>query len=395
MQNAGHSPLGASSAHRWTMCPGSVALVATLPPQPESADMRAGTAAHHVAQVCLETGRDADAFIGDIIADTRHEFTDDDAAAVQTYVDHCRELTRDGRAVASVEQQFQLAQYDAELWGRNDFLCVVPSERCLHVVDYKHGVGQLVKPEENKQLKYYALGALLNGAEHVERVAITVAQPRSYAAGEPIRTWQTTPDALIEYGFELAAAAAETRKPNAALVCGDWCETCPAAGACPELHRQALAVADLTLATADADTPAPERMTAAELGRRLAQADRLALWLRAVRAYGYGEALRGRAPDGFKLVAKRGRRAFEDGAAAATDALEVFPQLTVSDVFVSKPISPAQLEKIVGKKPATAFIAERLSQAPTGFSLAPLSDKREAATPPPLSEFEPVNFEED
>lgn len=393
MHSPEHSPLGASSADRWMNCPGSVAFVATLPRQPETADMMAGTAAHTVAQLCLGNGRDADSYIGDVIDGTRHEFTDDDAAAVQTYLDHCRELTRDGRAAqVAIEKRFKLAAFDPMLWGRNDYSAIVPVERCLHVVDYKHGVGTLVRPEENRQLKYYALGALLEGGADVERVAITVAQPRSYQSGEPIRTWQTTPDALIEFGFELAAAAAATRAPDAPLVCGDWCDTCPGAGACSALYESALSAAGLSADAPHAEPAPPAAMSAAELGARLETADRLALWLRAVRSFAYAEAMRGRAPEGHKLVAKRGRRAFADGTAAAVAALDTFDTLGVADVFESKPISPAKLEKLVGKKVAAGFIKGHLAQPTAGLTLVPLSDKRNAEMPPQLSELEPINL---
>lgn len=392
-----HSPLGASSAHRWMNCPGSVALVASLPAQPENADMRAGMAAHWVAEECLRTGADADQFVDTEIAFIKHVFTEDDAVAVQAYLDFCRELTADDRAkYVGIEQRFHLSGLDAALWGRNDFCAYVTAEKALYVVDYKHGIGRFVSPEENRQIMYYGLGALLELAESgldVEHVVLVVAQPRSYQSTDAVRQWQTTPGRLLDYGLELMAAAQATRQPDAPLVCGDYCDTCPAAGACPALYESAIAAAGLTPGGEHKEPPAPETLSPEELGRRLELAETLRIWLRAVTAYAHGEAMRGRVPGGHKLIEKGGgRRAFADPAAAVLEATEEFEGYQLSHFLVTKPVSPAQLEKVVGKKNAAAFLEKRLAVKPKTFALVPLSHKGDAVAPPALSEFEPIDI---
>lgn len=394
---AAHSPLGASAAHRWLNCPASVALIATLAEQPETPDMRAGTAAHEVAEKCLRSGTDADTYIDETV--NGHCITEEDACAVQVYLDWFRELTRDGRAEhVSIERSFHLAKLDAQFWGRNDCSAYIPEERTLYVGDYKHGVGMYVSPVDNKQLKYYGLGALLaHPMTPIERVVLAIVQPRSYQDGDGVRMWQTTPLELMEYGLELRAAAKATREPNAPYVCGEYCETCPAAGACPALYSKALEAAGIS--SADETPKEPGALSAEELGRRLELADMLRLWLNRVQSFAFGEAMRGRLPDGRKLIQKGdGRRAWADGAAMLVDALDTFNGVKLQHLVKSKPVSPAQLEKVVGKKAAAGFIEGRLKAKPPAYALVPLSHKGEPVTPPALSEFEPIDigaFEDD
>src|SRR5690606_26092408 len=58
-----HAELGASSAHRWMKCAGSIALSRGIP-NVDSEYAREGTAAHELAEKCLRRDLDAEAFIG-------------------------------------------------------------------------------------------------------------------------------------------------------------------------------------------------------------------------------------------------------------------------------------------------------------------------------------------
>jgi Protein of unknown function (DUF2800) len=58
-----HAELSPSSAERWMTCPGSVAACRDIP-DTSSTHADEGTAAHHIAAACLESGEDAKAWIG-------------------------------------------------------------------------------------------------------------------------------------------------------------------------------------------------------------------------------------------------------------------------------------------------------------------------------------------
>ena len=58
-----HAALGASTAHRWMSCPGSVQLAAGIEARP-STYAEEGATAHMLAKLCLDDGGDALALIG-------------------------------------------------------------------------------------------------------------------------------------------------------------------------------------------------------------------------------------------------------------------------------------------------------------------------------------------
>ena len=88
MTPTGHSPLGFSGAERYMNCPGSVALIASLPPEAGEGDpeYRArGTAAHAAAAWCLREGRDAWEASGQAWEGVKLDA--DDLEAIQVYLD--------------------------------------------------------------------------------------------------------------------------------------------------------------------------------------------------------------------------------------------------------------------------------------------------------------------
>lgn len=394
MTEAAHSRLGASSAERWLNCPGSVALAATQPSPPESPYAKEGTAAHAVGEMCLNAGYDPHDFVGRLVKGV--EITPEIADAVKVYVDHVRELAADGVKLVKVEQRVTLKEFDAELFGTTD-CSLVTLNRVLHVIDYKHGAGVPVNVEGNKQGQFYALGSLLAAhAEGIEidRVVITIVQPRCTQAGDPVRSWETTPDALMDFGFELAFGAEAARAPDAPLNAGKHCRWCPAKGTCPKLYEDALAVAGVEL-NGDGEPLPITSMTSEELGRRLDMADALEEWLRAIRAHSIAEAKAGRMPAGRKLVATRGRREWRDAEDAMQMAMLNFNFLEESYLYTRKPISPAQFERLVGRTEAKPIIEALTEVKAGGVSLVPLSDKRPPVAPSAIADFADLETTDD
>lgn len=288
-----HAILGASSSERWMMCAASVPMSAPFPntTSPYAAE---GTVAHMVCEEALKAGKPAKAFIGmwgdgseehkdePLYAKAKRrtklefEVTEEMARAVQIYLDAVNnkifELELLGHKVEiGVETGFSLAKVMGrdDMFGTNDTSLFVPRVY-LGVFDYKHGRGKVVEVEDNSQLKYYALGKLIEVCwddllgwfdEDLmpEEIELFIGQPRAPHASGPVRPWKIDPTALIEdFVAELKdaatkadammaiyeaakAARVEPAYPADAFKVGDWCGFCKAKGVCPAFRKEAQA----------------------------------------------------------------------------------------------------------------------------------------------------------
>lgn len=247
----GHSKLGASKAHRWFECPGSVALCATVVAPPASVHAARGTMAHDVAAKCLDRGEDAELWVGNRfeIDEHRMRFEQDDAAAVQVYLDAIRADATAGPSdapVRMIEQKFHLKDLHYSLYGTADCVQWFKRTKLLRVYDYKHGAGVAVDVKDNPQLLYYALGALLETGAPVKEVEIVVVQPRCPHPDGPVRRQRIPAIDLLEFRADLLDAVARTEDPNAPRNAGEWCMFCEVQAVCPEAKttRQIFAAAN-------------------------------------------------------------------------------------------------------------------------------------------------------
>lgn len=367
-----HSRIGASTCERWWNCPGSVALVNTLPPQRESEYAAEGTAAHELAERCLRDGVDAAELIGEL---SKNGFVWDDEMAehVQTYLDVIRHdislydcLSDD----LSIEHKFHLTEIHPEAFGTCDAILRVFLKKVI-VYDLKYGQGVAVEAEDNKQGQYYALGGLEGG--DYEEVEVVIVQPRAKHKEGPVRRFQTTRTALEEFGQELKTKAENTQKKNAELCAGRWCKKtfCPAMAVCPAIRKQVEIIAkDVFAEVEQIDLPKPEALTPLELRRALDSAELLDQWIKAVKSYAYSLAIMGKEVVDYKLVrGNPGNRKWNDEA----EVIKTFSD-TGDELYNKKLKSPAQLEKVVGKERVKAFVI----RAEGKLELVPRSDERTA-----------------
>ena len=84
-----HARLSPSSASRWVACPGSVALCEKVKVPESSFESDEGTAAHQVFEICLRTGLDPWAFVGQkvLVGGRVFEFTDQWAFHMEPILD--------------------------------------------------------------------------------------------------------------------------------------------------------------------------------------------------------------------------------------------------------------------------------------------------------------------
>lgn len=373
MAEEAHSPLGGSTLKRWSHCPGSIRLSRGIPNR-SSKYAEEGTLAHEVAATYLRTLRWPKA-------------DPEMLEAVKVYTDV---IAAEMKALAKpriwIEQKFSLAQIHPNLFGTADCVIYDHNSRLLKVVDYKHGSGTVVEVQEagkpNEQLMYYALGASLSLNLAVDALEIVIVQPRCPHADGPVRRFRMDGLCLLDFAADLAEFAQKTEDPNAPLRAGSHCKFCPASGICSEIHKNALTVAKAEFSPAFSYDPA-------KLSEVLHWLPVVEAWAKSVREFAYGEAQHGRVPPGWKLVAKRATRKWQNEI--ETPRRLQLRGLDDKDIFERSVRSPAQIEKTLkelglGKELLDGLIVQESS----GYTLAPEADRRPGAKLDAKSEFDVV-----
>lgn len=373
-----HSILGASSMHRWSVCPGSVPLIASLggnAPVEEGMgdedggpDGRAkGTAAHEIARICLAEEKDAWEFTGATVKAKGHDVVVDDdmVRGVQQAIDFVRGLVADGDTLM-LENRVQLDRYGDGMFGTTDVAILTKDKKTLKVVDFKFG-GKPVTARGNPQLRYYAVGIFcgLDGwtAANCNNVELHICQP---TVGDGVSSELMFASDLFEWvGNVLVPAVARTKEAKPELVPGSHCSQCPAAWCC---EKALSSFEDM------------EAVDAKELsGVSLARLGELAYKVAAARAACkaienevFERLRRGYEVPGWKLVYKRAMRVWKPGA--EEEAIRLFGDDAKQVTFVS----PAQLEKRPGGK---EFVAAHAFKPVPGVTAAPADDNRDAIEP--------------
>ena len=385
VEDPGHAIRSASSAERWMACTGSPELIGSLAPGRSSSEYAAeGTVAHQVGAEALLAGDKAKDYIGREYEADGFKFVVDEemAAAVQTYLNNCRFLIRmaaeQGAWWVEVDLTPALREVHPDFGGHADFILYNAATRALYVVDYKHGAGVLVEVENNKQLMYYAIGALLRLGKPVEKVVSMVVQPRCMPGQvSPVRRHSYRPVDLFDLLADLLAAANAERT----LVAGDHCRWCPAAAHCPELRR----ATDLVMADEfDIVGGDSVHITMEQLAEALALAPAVEGRISALRQLGYDLAMRGSPPPGFKLVAKRAMSSWSDEG----EARKLLAKLVGAKAYAPrKVITPAQALKVVGSEHKDT-VSALITKSSRGYNLVPESDRRKAAELSVIDDFE-------
>lgn len=390
-ENRAHSRLGASGAHRWLACPGSIRLSAGIEDK-GSIYAAEGTAAHELGERCLRANfADAADYLGEEIVVGNHKFevTEEMAEAVNVYVDTIK-LDYEQGDILFIEKRFDLSNIWEGMFGTND--CgLYKKDGSVKVYDYKHGAGYAVEAENNVQLAYYGIGLVnvpsLKGAA-LTSVELIIVQPRAPHKDGPVRRWMTDAVHLLEFMADLREGAEATTKPDAPLAAGSWCKFCPAAGICPEMRQKAIVEAQ-----AEFVEVAPSDLTEADISALLEKCSLIEDGIRAIRTEAYNRVAGGSKVPGWKLVAKRAIRKWTDGSPQeiAGKLSMIFDDLSEDDVLEQKVKSPAQVEKLLPKalRPElSAFVIK----ASSGTTLARETDRRAEVEPSAAAadEFDPV-----
>jgi len=352
-----HSKIvGGSTAKRVINCPGSVALVQQMPPQPSSKYADEGTLLHNVISELL----DSDTAVPEDFLGTKYneqeltqDLIDEKLLPALAALDEIDPLDRMRYAVETLVNFGDLLP---GVFGSTDFLGRIDDKAI--VLDWKFGSGVAVSAEENDQLMFYAAAAMRTPNAHwvfdgATEIELIIVQPPS------IKRWVTTPERIKQFERELVAAVQEAQRPDARLATGDHCRWCAAKPICPQMNGAIERTTRLKI----------KELSVEQVNLMLSQADILEDWIKDLRALAFQMVEKGvKLPD-HKLVAKRATRSWVSGAKEALLALG----LTESELM--EMASPAQVEKILKKK-KLAMPEDITVAISSGSTLAHRSDPR-------------------
>lgn len=364
-----HSKLGASSTHRWFHCPGSVAAIEAMGDGARKSSSFAddGTLAHDIAARCLKSGEDAKVYIGEADFATDAEFKEDDAWAVQVYLDAIRKEidglglrgNKLGKGVL-IEERFHLAEVHPDFFGTTD--CTLIGKSQAQVWDYKHGAGILVSVEKNTQLMQYAVGALYGTEawnDDTFPVELNICQPRVYGV-DPVRSWWTSVGDLKSWLRDGWLAAAKRTEQSPLLQPGPWCSStfCPKRLTCPAIKEIRKRVIEIK----------PEEFRNMDDWELSLTAQEIAIVKGLAKVADeeiYNRLSKGAKISGFKLVKKKADRVFKEDAPLEEEFGDA--------AFERKRKTPPAIEKLDGGK---AFVAKWAYKPDTGMTVAADTDMR-------------------
>lgn len=373
-----HALLSASGAHRWLLCTPSAKLEEQFPDTTSEA-AREGTLAHELAELKVRNYfNPADISKRKLNAQIKkmkeNELWQDEMLGyTDTYIDYIRDVSIElpSRPYVAVEKRLDLGAYVPEGFGTAD--CIMLRGEDLFVLDFKYGKGVTVSAEENPQMMLYALGAYKAYCflYPISRIHMSIIQPRL----DNISEWECSLEELLKFGQYVSERAALAVKGEGDFYPGEkQCRFCRAKQRC-----RARADHNVRMAFSPDKGKMPPLISNEEAGRYLLEGEDLEKWLKDLKEWALAECLAGKQVPGWKAVEGRGSRDWTDMEAA-------FEKLTKSGVteeamlWEKKPLTLAQIEKLVGKKDFQDAVGEFVIKKPGKPALVKESDKREAIT---------------
>lgn len=357
---AAHSNVvGGSTAKRVLACPGSVALVQQMPPQPSSVHADTGTLLHNTIASILETGKPPQEFLGATYngIELTEDLLERKLLPALAALD---EIDPDKTMEYAVEQVVGFGNALPGVFGSADLVGRIGNRGVL--LDWKFGDGVAVDAEENPQGLFYCAAALRTAKTKwafadVEDIEIIIVQPPY------VKRWVTTPARVKQFEAELMLAVRAAEQPDAPLAAGDHCRWCTAKTICPVVSGAVARATRTAIKTVNVD----------RLAEALGQIDLLEGYIKDAREMAQQLLENGVEVPGWKLVPKRATRKWVDDKKVLTTLTEAglnIEQLT-------EPKSPAQMEKVL-KKHNVPMPTDLIVSVSTGNTLAPEDDPRPA-----------------
>ena len=359
-----HAILSASSSHRWLNCNPSARLEQEFEDR-ETEAAAEGTAAHALCEhklrklLKMRSRKPVSKYDSDEMDSYTDGYVDFVSAAIAEAKKNCKD------PLVLIEQRLDFSCYVPDGFGTGD--CLIVSDKVLHIIDFKYGLGVLVDAYENPQMMLYALGALriFDSLYDIEKVSMSIYQPRR----ENVSTWTISVDELMDW-------TENTLVPKARLAFdgegeynpGSWCTFCKAAVKCR-------ARAEAKLQLAQYEFAMPPLLTDAEIEDILGKLDDLTKWANEIVAYAQDAAINhGKVWRGYKVVESKTNRKYTNEAAVAQAANAA----GYRDIYRKSLITITEMEKLMGKKNFSDILGALVIKPQGKPTLVPASDKRPA-----------------
>jgi hypothetical protein len=380
-----HATYSPSSADRWMACPGSVdASFGVEATDSEHNEYTAsGSTIHAIGEMILRTvfldKEDYRPILDHALTETWGYYVEelppefatlpvtlDMIDQVETYLHEVRNLL-DEPYNLGIEKRLT---YNEQLFGTAD-LVDWNDERIL-ICDLKTGSGNMVSPQNNKQLMTYAgmylHNCVLDYPPYPRKVTLAIIQPPDEE--RPLKTWDTDIQTIEKHMEEVRDAMMRTD-----LNAGKHCRWCPVRASCHKLHELATNAMSL-----DLDGLTPEGWKDA-----LDMAVILKPWCEQVfgRAHQH-VAENGLNIPGWKLVQKVGRLNWAsetEAEYAINEALDEADVDLLETPTIHKPatlLTPLQVKKALKGIVDAEFIDDLAVRKSSGTILVPENDKRPA-----------------
>lgn len=376
-----HAVLSASGSSRWLACTPSAQLELQFSDTSSSAAAE-GTLAHELSEAKVRNyfytadfgKRKLTTAINnlkknDLWQDEMMGYTDD-------YLDYIKSVALRMKSIpyVAIEKQVNFGKYtladpNDDKEGRGTADCILISGKTIHVIDFKYGKSPdgRVSAEKNPQMLLYALGAYeaYKILYPIDTITLSIVQPR---LPDGISEWTCSLEELLEFG-----AYVQERAKLAVTGEGEFnpghktCRYCRARNKCRARAEENIRLAFMV-------TKKPPLISNEEVGRYLAQGEDVAKWLSDLQDYALAECLAGKEVPGWKAVEGRGSRNWTDMDTAFSKLTENGISETV--LWERKPLTLAQVEKVVGKKDFDTFVGDMVVKAPGKPALVKITDNR-------------------
>ncbi|MES5415225.1 DUF2800 domain-containing protein [Enterococcus mundtii] len=384
-----HALLGASSAHRWLVCPPLARLEENIKDR-GSSFAEEGTAAHELAELQLMkrfkllATRAVNSRLK-LFKETNGYYDQSMEDYVSLYCDLVEErVNQYESAVVELEQRVDFTKWVPEGFGTSDV--VILSDQAIEIIDLKYGKGVPVDAYLNPQLMLYALGAVdkYDIIYEFETVRMTIIQPRL----DYISTFEIEKEELMYWADNYVAP----RAVQAWEGIGEWKITDDVVKF-SKVRAQLRPRAERNFQVVDKyELKEAPLLTNEEIAEILDRAPEIKKWLEHVESYALQKARdEGENFPGWKVVAGRSNRKVSD----VEGLLMILEAEGFEDEDILKPQelkAIGQLEKVVGKKKFAELAKEFIIKPEGKPVLVAETDKRSAlnSIDTAISDFEGI-----